>query len=62
MDEMNISTEHIDGLTNFYYEGKEVIIPEEWKKSTGQNWPKNVMAAMGISWEDLLESILFPKE
>ena len=51
MDEMRVSAEGIDGQTNFYYDGEEVVIPDVWRKLERQNWPKDVMAAMGISWE-----------
>ena len=50
--EMRVSTEDVDGQTNFCYDGKEVVIPDAWRKLERQNWPKDVMAAMGISWEE----------
>ena len=41
MDEMKVSTEDIDGQRNFCYDGKEVIIPDAWRKPERQNWPKD---------------------
>ena len=60
MDEMRVSAEDIDGQTNVYYDGKEVIIPDAWRKLERQNWPKNVMAAMGISWEGTTRIYIVP--
>ena len=45
MDEMRVSAEGIDGQTNVYYDGKEVVIPDAWRKLERQNWKKDVIAA-----------------
>ena len=62
MDEMNISTDDVDGLTDYYYKQQRVVIPEEWKKKGKQNWPKRVMAAMGISWRGTTHIYIVPSE
>ncbi len=51
MDEIRVGTEDIGCQTNFYYDGKEVVIPDAWRKLERQNWPKDLMVAMGISWD-----------
>ena len=51
MDEMNISTDDIDGLTNFYYKEKDVVVPDEWKILPRQNWPKRCNGCDGDQLE-----------
>ena len=62
MDEMRGSTEVIDDQTNFHYDDKEAVIPDAWRKSERQNWPKDVMAAMGISWEGTMRIYIVSSE
>ena len=50
MDEMMISTDDVKGKKNFYYKNHEVVIPESWRCLPRQNWPKQIMLAMRISW------------
>ena len=57
-----MSTDDIDGLTNFSYKEKDVVVPDEWKILPRQNWPKRVMAAMGISWNGTTPIYIVPSE
>ena len=61
MDEMPISTNNIDDLTN-YYKQQNVVIPDEWKMLARLNWPTYVMAAMGICWNESTRSYIVPSE
>ena len=56
-----INTEDIDGLTNYYYKRQNVVIPDEWKILQRQNWPKKVMAAMGIAWYGTTRMYVVPE-
>ena len=62
MDEMMISTNEITGETNFYYKRHGVVVPESWKKLARQNWPKQVMVAMGICWNGTSRIYIVPEE
>ena len=50
----------LNGQTNFYYDGKEVVRPDAWRKLERQNWPKDMMTAMGISWEGTTRIYIIP--
>ena len=61
VNEMRVSTEDIDGQKYFYFDGKKVVIPYAWRKLERQNWPKDVMTAMGISWGKYHAHLYRPK-
>lgn len=61
MDEMMISTEHLTGKKNFYYAGREVVVPASWKKLSVQSWPKTIMLAMGICWRGTSRLYVVPE-
>ncbi len=50
MDETIVPSNEIRGVTNFYYKKKGVIVFDAWKKLPRQNWPQNLMIAMGVCW------------
>ena len=45
MDETMIRTSDLQGQSTFYYKGSRVVVPEDL-----QNWPKQILVAMGICW------------
>ena len=59
---MQISTDDINGQTNFYYKKKGVVVPESWRKMPRKNWPKKVMVAMGISWRGKSRIYIVPSK
>lgn len=39
-DETWITTNDLDGQTDFYYEQENVVVPESWKRMPKSSWPK----------------------
>ena len=62
MDEMLISTDDINGQTDFYYKQQGVVVPESWRKLPKKNWPKQIMVPMGICWHGKSRIYIVPSD
>ena len=49
----------IRGVADFHYKKKGIVVPDAWKKLPRQNWPKNVMVAMGVCWRGKSRTCVF---
>ena len=62
MDKTLISTDDINGQTDFCYKQQGVVVPESSRKLPKKNWPKQIMVAMGICWHGKSRICIVPSD
>lgn len=50
MDETGLTLDDCNTEGDYYYTDGVVEIPDDWRKKPVKQWPKKIMAAIGISW------------
>ena len=59
-DETTVSSNDIDGQTNFYYQFEGQVVPESWRKMPKSSWPKQLMVAIGICYRGKTKVYIVP--